>query len=72
MQIMPELIAKTKLFESAEVTRFAYNWALNKQKLNWIRLCERERISYGEGVKYINSRVSFDGLNWWISVGIEY
>lgn len=44
----------------------------NKQKLNWIRLCERERIPYGEGVKYINPRASFDGLNWWISVGIEY
>ncbi len=44
----------------------------NKQKLNWIRLCERERIPYGEGIKYINPRVSFDGLNWWISVGIEY
>ncbi len=44
----------------------------NKQKLNWIRLCERERIPYSEGIKYINPRVSFDGLNWWISVGIEY
>ena len=44
----------------------------NKQKLNWIRLCERERIPYGEGVKYINPRASFDGLNWWISVSIEY
>ena len=22
--------------------------------------------------KYINPRVTFDGLNWWISVGLEY
>ena len=44
----------------------------NKQKINWIRLCERERIPYGEGIKYINPRCSFDGINWWISVGIEY
>ena len=44
----------------------------NKQQFNWIRLCEHRRIPYGEGVKYINPRVSFDGLNWWISVGIEY
>lgn len=44
----------------------------NKQRLNWIRLCERERILYNENVKYINPRVSFDGINWWISVGIEY
>ena len=35
-------------------------------------MCEHRRIPYGEGVKYINPRVSFDGLNWWISVGIEY
>ncbi|MCR2044633.1 RNA-guided endonuclease InsQ/TnpB family protein [Anaerosalibacter massiliensis] len=44
----------------------------NKQQFNWIRLYEHRRIPYGEGVKYINPRVSFDGLNWWISVGIEY
>ena len=44
----------------------------NKQKFNWIRLYEHERIPYGEGIKYINPRVTFDGLNWWISLGIEY
>ena len=44
----------------------------NKQKINWIRLCERERIPYGEDIKYINPRVSFDGVNWWISACIEY
>ena len=44
----------------------------NKQKINWIRLCECERIPYGEEIKYINPRCSFDGINWWISVSIEY
>lgn len=44
----------------------------NRQQFNWIRLCERERMSYGEGTKYINPRVTFDGVNWWVSVGIEY
>ena len=44
----------------------------NKQQLNWIRLSEHDRVPYGNDVKYINPRVSFDGLNWWISVGIEY
>ncbi len=44
----------------------------NKQKFNWVRLCEHERIPYGDDAKYINPRVSFDGINWWISVGIEY
>lgn len=44
----------------------------NKQKLNWIRLCEHERIPYGKDIRYINPRISFDGMNWWIAVGIEY
>ena len=42
----------------------------NKQKLNWIRLAERNRIPID--AKYINPRITFDGINWWISVGIEY
>ena len=42
----------------------------NKQKLNWIRLAERNKIPT-DG-KYINPRITFDGINWWISVGIEY
>ena len=41
----------------------------NKQKLNWIRLAEKGRIPID--VKYSNPRISFDGINWWISVGIE-
>lgn len=44
----------------------------NKQELNWIRLCEHGRIPYGKDAKYINPRVTFDGVNWWISVSIEY
>ena len=40
----------------------------NKQKLNWIRLAEHNRIPFGKDIKYINPRCSFDGLNWWISV----
>ena len=42
----------------------------NKQKLNWIRLAEHGRIP--TDANYKNPRISFDGLNWWISVGIEY
>ncbi|SUQ53748.1 hypothetical protein CNEONATC25_03607 [Clostridium neonatale] len=42
----------------------------NKQKLNWIRLAERNRIPIDS--KYINPRITFDGISWWISVGIEY
>lgn len=42
---------------------------VNKQKFNFVRLAEKGRIPVG--AKYSNPRVTFDGLNWWISVGIE-
>lgn len=42
----------------------------NKQKLNWVRLAEKNRIP--TDCKYYNPRVTFDGINWWISVGIDY
>lgn len=41
----------------------------NKVKLNWIRLAEKGRIP--TDCKYSNPRVTFDGINFWISVGIE-
>lgn len=42
----------------------------NKQKLNWVRLAERGRIP--TDAKYMNPRVSFDGIHWWISVCVEF
>ena len=42
----------------------------NRAKTNWIRLAEHDRIPLN--TKYSNPRVTFDGLNWWISIGIEY
>ncbi len=41
----------------------------NRQKLNWIRLCEKGRIPVG--VKYCNPRFTFDGLYWYVSVSVE-
>ena len=41
----------------------------NKAKLNYVRLAEKGRIP--TDCKYINPRVTFDGINFWISVGIE-
>lgn len=40
-----------------------------KQKLNWIKLCEKGRIPAKE--KYTNPRFTYDGLHWYVSVGIE-
>ena len=42
----------------------------NRQKLNWIRLAEHGRIPVG--VKYSNPRITFDGLNWFICVAVEF
>lgn len=42
----------------------------NKQKLNWVRLAEKNRVPVD--CKYSNPRITFDGINWWVSVGIEY
>ena len=41
----------------------------NRQKLNWIKFAEHGRIPLV--VKYENPRISFDGLNWWLSVSVE-
>ena len=53
-----------------KVEGFATSKKKNKQKLNWIRLVEHGRIP--TDCKYSNPRIKFDGLNWWITVGIEY
>ena len=52
-----------------KVEGFATSKKKNKQKLNWIRLAEYNRIPT-DG-KYINPRIKYDGLNWWLTVGIE-
>ena len=49
---------------------FSSSKKANKQKLNWVRLAERGRIP--TATKYMNPRISFDGLNWWISVCVEF
>ena len=41
----------------------------NKAKLNWVRLCEKNKIPID--CKYINPHVVYDGENWFICVGIE-
>ena len=53
-----------------KVEGFACSKKKNKQKLNWIRLAEHDRIPT-DG-KYINPRIKFDGLNWYLTVGMEY
>ena len=52
-----------------KIEGFATSKKKNKQKLNWIRLAEHNRIP--TNCKYNNPRIKFDGLNWWITVGVE-
>ncbi len=54
-----------------KVEGFANSKKKNKQRLNWIRLAEHGRIPT-ENCKYMNPRIKYDGLNWWITVGVEY
>lgn len=54
---------KVKLEKIADSTR------KNRAEANWIRLAEHNRIPVD--CKYSNPRVTYDGLNWWLSVGIE-
>lgn len=41
----------------------------NRRVLNWVRLAEVGRVP--TNCKYSNPRVTFDGINFWISVSIE-
>lgn len=52
-----------------KVEAFSMSKRRNKQKLNWIRLCEKERIP--SNCKYFNPRFTYDGLYWYVSIGIE-
>ena len=52
-----------------KVEGFTTSKKKNKQRLNWIRLAEHNRIP--TDCKYTNPRVKYDGLNWYLTVGIE-
>ena len=52
-----------------KVEGFTTSKKKNKQKLNWIKLAEHGRIP--TDCKYTNPRIKYDGINWWITVGIE-
>lgn len=56
--------------KSVKLEKITVSKKKNRQKLNWIRLAERDRIP--TDTKYINPRVAFDGMDWWISIGVEY
>lgn len=52
-----------------KVEGFTMSCKRNRQKLNWIKLCEKGKIP--TNCKYMNPRFTYDGLHWWVSVSIE-
>ena len=52
-----------------KVEGFSMSKRRNKQKLNWIRLCEKGRIPIN--CRYLNPRFTYDGLYWYVSVVLE-
>lgn len=52
-----------------KVESFSMSKKKNKQKLNWIKLCEKEKIQ--TDCKYLNPHFTYNGLYWYVSVGIE-
>lgn len=52
-----------------KVEGFPMSKKRNKQKLNWIKLCEKGKIP--TNCKYLNPRFTYDGLYWYVSVSVE-
>lgn len=52
-----------------KVEKISMSKKRNKQKLNWIKLCEKDRVP--TNCKYSNPRFTYNGLHWYVSVGIE-
>ena len=52
-----------------KVEGFAISKKANKRKLNHIRLAEHGRIP--TNCKYYKPRIIYDGISWWISVGVD-
>ena len=52
-----------------KVEAFSMSRKKNKQKLNWIKLCEKGIIP--PNCKYMNPRFTYDGLYWYVSISIE-
>lgn len=42
----------------------------NRKRLNWVKLSEKSRIPLVKS--YLNPRITFDGIHWYVSVGVEY
>jgi len=60
--------SKPKFYQDTEKIKFTETH-VRIEKVGWVRLSEANRIP--QNVKYTNPRVTFDGVHWYVSVGIE-
>ncbi|WP_094606377.1 IS200/IS605 family transposase ISBth15 [Sporomusa silvacetica DSM 10669] len=60
--------SQPKFYQDTDKIKFK-NGKVRLEKIGWIKLSEKNRIP--ENTKYTNPRVTFDGVHWYVSVGIE-
>jgi putative transposase len=60
--------SKPSFYQDTEKTKFTETH-VRLEKIGWVKLSEYNRIPIDS--KHSNPRVSFDGVHWYISVGIE-
>ena len=57
-----------KFYQDTEKIKYQ-DGKVRLEKIGWVNLSEKDRIPENE--KYTNPRVKFDGLHWYVTVGIE-
>lgn len=60
--------SQPKFYQDTEKIKFK-DGKVRLEKIGWVKLSEKDRIP--ENAKYKNPRIKFDGVHWYVSVGIE-
>ena len=75
----PKFKSKRKSTPSFYQDNFKIQFTENKvylSSIGLIKLAEKNKFPIGKGknkeIKVINPRITFDGINWWISAGVDY
>ena len=60
--------SKPKFYQDTDKMKFTETH-VRVEKVGWIKLSEHGRIP--QDSRYTNPRISYDGVNWYVSVGVE-
>lgn len=64
--------AKIKFTESSvKLEKLTTCKTYKAQEFNWIKLSEKNRIPFSLNETYLNPRVTFDGVHWYISISVD-